>query len=249
LSIARKDWRWSCVVLVLLLPLPTAGPALAEYDDIVYPPARYGPERPLQQVMEDAGLTLDPDQHILAPRVEIEKSTYQLRLFSGDSLLKTYRIQLGKNARGAKTRRYDGRTPVGRYKICAHNKWSKYYLSLQLDYPNEADIARALKEKRIKQGQAESLRAARAAGNCPSGRTRLGGEIFIHGQLPRVTREILRCRRKAPPSRPDLQPGDLDPGRMKNFYNWTLGCIGMANPDIRELYRFLPDGTPVEIRE
>ena len=245
----RKNRRWSLVVLALVLLLLTAGTALAVYDDIVYPSARYGPEKPLQQIVEEARLTLDPDQRILDPRVEIEKSTYQLRLFSGDSLLKTYRVQLGKYARGTKTRRYDGRTPVGSYRICAHNKWSRYYLSLQLDYPNEADIARALKEKRIKQGQAESLRAARAAGKCPGGRTRLGGEVFIHGQLPRVTREVLHSKRKAPPSRPDLQPGDLDPGRMKDFYNWTLGCIGMANPDIRELFRFLPDGTPVEIRE
>jgi murein L,D-transpeptidase YafK len=236
-------------VLVLLLSFLTAGTALAEYEDIAYPPARYGPEMPLQEIIQAAGLTLDPDQHIPSPRVEIDKSTYQLRLFSADSLLKTYRIQLGKNAHGAKTRRYDGRTPVGSYRICAHNKWSRYYLSLQLDYPNEADIARALKEKRITQGQAASLQAARAAGGCPGGRTRLGGEVFIHGQLPRITREVLHSKRKHPPSRPDLQPGDLDPGWMREFYNWTLGCIALANPDIRELYRYLPDGTPVEIRE
>jgi murein L,D-transpeptidase YafK len=244
-----KGSSWGLVALVLLLSASAAGAALAVYEDISYPPARYGPEKPLPQIIEETGLTLDQDQRLLAPRVEIEKSTYRLRLFSGDSLLKTYRIQLGKNAHGAKTRRYDGRTPVGVYKICTHNKWSRYYLSLQLDYPNEADIARGLKEKRINRGQAESLRAARAAGKCPSGKTRLGGEIYIHGQLPRITREVLHSRRKHPPSRPDLQPGDLDPGWMKEFYNWTLGCIALANPDIRELYRFLPDGTPVEIRE
>jgi murein L,D-transpeptidase YafK len=235
--------------LVLLLALLIPHPARAEYEDITYPPARFGPEKPLSQIITESGLALDPDQRIPDPRVMIEKSTYQLRLYSGDSLLKTYRIQLGRNAHGAKTRRYDGRTPVGSYRICSHNKWSRYYMSLQIDYPNEADIARAVKEKRITERQADALRASIAAGKCPSGRTRLGGEVFIHGQHKKVTREILHSRRKYPPSRPDLQPGDLDPGHMKTFYNWTLGCIALANPDIRELYRYLPDGTPVEIRE
>ena len=44
-----------------------------------------------------------------------------------------------------------------------------------------------------------------------------------------------------------FSPAIEDPGTMTDGYNWTLGCIGMTNPDIRELYRFLPDGTPVEI--
>ena len=29
--------------------------------------------------------------------------------------------------------------------------------------------------------------------------------------------------------------------------NWTLGCVAMSNADIRELYRFVADGTVVEI--
>jgi murein L,D-transpeptidase YafK len=193
-------------------------------------------------------VALDQDQRLVNPRVEIEKSTYELRLYSGDSLLKTYRIQLGRNAHGAKTRRYDGRTPTGSYRICSHNKWSRYYLSLQLDYPNEADIARALKEKRITARRAESLRAALTVGRCPAGRTPIGGEVFIHGQHPGMTREVLHHKR-SPRSRSDLQPGDIDPSTLKVLSNWTAGCIAMTNPDIRELYRYLPDGTPVEVRE
>jgi hypothetical protein len=237
------------IVLAFLILWAAAGAAAAAYEDINYPSARYGPNAPLAQIVGQKALALDGDGHLVRPRVEIEKSTYQLRLFAGDSLVKAYRIQLGTHPRGAKTRKRDGRTPVGWYKICTHNQWSRYYRSLQLDYPNEADIARGLRERRITPGQAEGLRAARAAGRCPSGRTRLGGEVFIHGQLPQLTRELARTPRKGSPSRPDLQPGDLDPGKMRLFCNWTLGCIGMANPDIRELYRFLPDGTPVEIRE
>ncbi len=237
------------VVIALFACLGAARPARGvDYEDITYDPARYGPEKPLAEVVQDSALVLDEGQFIPNPRIEIEKRTYRLMLYTGDSLLKTYRIQLGKRVRGAKTRRYDGRTPVGSYRICTHNKWSRYYLSMQIDYPNEADIARAIAEKRISEAEARTLRDALAAGDCPSGRTRLGGEIFIHGQFPKVTRQIMREKRK-PTTRKDLQPGDLDPGRMKEWYNWTLGCIGMANPDIRELYKHVPNGTPVEIRE
>jgi lipoprotein-anchoring transpeptidase ErfK/SrfK len=39
----------------------------------------------------------------------------------------------------------------------------------------------------------------------------------------------------------------MAPATLKQFYNWTLGCIGMTNPDIRDLYQYILDGTPVQI--
>ncbi len=229
---------------------PAAGPAAArlEYEDIHYDAALYGPDLPLAELIQKAGLVLDQEQHLPGARLEIIKSTYSLRLFAGDSLLKTYRIQLGKWPTGAKTRRNDGRTPVGSYRICGRNGGSRYYLSLQIDYPNEQDIRQGLETKAITLAQAEALRAELASGKCPTGRTRLGGEIFIHGQHPNVTRRI-RGERRRPSARNDLQRGDLDPSTLEDWYNWTLGCIALTNPDIRELFRCLPDGTPVEIRE
>ena len=237
------------VVLVAILP-GLAGGARAEdyYEDITYDPKLYGPERPLEAIVQEAGLTLDQGAYLPQARVEVIKSSYQLKLYSGEKLLKTYRIQLGKRPRGTKTRKNDSRTPDGTYRICGHNRGSRYYLSLQLNYPNEADVDQALGQKRINAAQAQSLKDALAAGDCPCGRTRLGGEIFIHGQWPPITRQLRREKRK-PSARTDLQAGDLDPGRMRQFYNWTSGCIGMANPDIRDLFKFLPNGTTVEIRE
>lgn len=237
----------AALVLAVLALLAPAG-AFAEYDDIVYPASRYGPEVPLTQVVQDSAVVLDPDGYLPDARVEIEKSTRQLRLFSGGRLLKTYRMQLGKNPKGTKLRRYDGRTPVGSYKVCGRNRWSRYYLSLQIDYPNEQDIARGVREKRITEAQARTLREELAQGACPRGNTRLGGEIFIHGQHPKITRQV-RAEKRKKSTRKDLEPGDLDPGAMKEWYDWTLGCIALANPDIRELFRLVPDGTPVEIRE
>lgn len=49
-----------------------------------------------------------------------------------------------------------------------------------------------------------------------------GGDIFIHGQ---------------PTGRP---------GRMRG--DWTDGCIALTNAQIEELWRIVPDGTPIEIR-
>jgi murein L,D-transpeptidase YafK len=37
-------------------------------------------------------------------------------------------------------------------------------------------------------------------------------------------------------------------GRAHRFVDWTVGCIAITNPEIEELYRIVPDGTPIEIR-
>jgi murein L,D-transpeptidase YafK len=50
-----------------------------------------------------------------------------------------------------------------------------------------------------------------------------GGDIFIHGQ-----------------------PNQLVSGRMRG--DWTDGCIALSNAEIEELWRIVPNGTPIEIR-
>ena len=50
-----------------------------------------------------------------------------------------------------------------------------------------------------------------------------GGDIFIHGQ-----------------------PNGMTQGRMRG--DWTDGCIALSNDEIEELWRIVPDGTPIEIR-
>ncbi len=49
-----------------------------------------------------------------------------------------------------------------------------------------------------------------------------GGDIFIHGQPNGAGR------------------------RMRG--DWTDGCIALSNAEIEELWRLVPDGTPIEIR-
>lgn len=36
-------------------------------------------------------------------------------------------------------------------------------------------------------------------------------------------------------------------GRLHLFDDWTLGCIAVTNPEIEEIWRVVPDGTPIEI--
>lgn len=49
-----------------------------------------------------------------------------------------------------------------------------------------------------------------------------GGDIFIHGQPTGMS------------------------GRMRG--DWTDGCIALTDTEIEELWRIVPDGTPIEIR-
>jgi murein L,D-transpeptidase YafK len=49
------------------------------------------------------------------------------------------------------------------------------------------------------------------------------GDIFLHGQ-----------------------PNALPIGRLPG--DWTDGCIALANIEIEEIWRLVPDGTPIEIR-
>jgi len=67
---------------------------------------------------------------------------------------------------------------------------------------------------------ADDIAAAAKAGVPP------GGDIMIHG----------------------LANGFGWVGRLHRLKDWTLGCVALTNPEIEELWKLIPDGTPVEIR-
>ena len=93
-----------------------------------------------------------------ADLVVVSKKRREMVLLRGESVLRTYRIALGREPVGPKRQEGDGRTPEGRYVIDRRNAKSKYHLSLHISYPDAADVARA-----------------REAGVDP------GGDIMIHG--------------------------------------------------------------------
>lgn len=83
-----------------------------------------------------------PDQG-KADRVVVLKGARRLMLLRGASVLRTYRIALGRTPQGAKVAEGDGRTPEGRYVLDWRNPRSRFYRSIHVSYPNDADRARA----------------------------------------------------------------------------------------------------------
>ncbi|HVY82050.1 MAG TPA: L,D-transpeptidase family protein [Steroidobacteraceae bacterium] len=79
----------------------------------------------------------------LADRVVVYKSERKMLLMRGDSILRTYKIALGLNPIGHKERAGDFRTPEGRYYLTRRNPRSDFFLSIQVSYPNEADVRNA----------------------------------------------------------------------------------------------------------
>jgi murein L,D-transpeptidase YafK len=104
----------------------------------------------------------------LADQVIVRKGDRQLLLLRQGEVLRTFRVALGLNPEGHKQAEGDFRTPEGKYRLTRRNPNSEYFLSIQIDYPNEQDMKRARRH-----GQ------------------RPGGAIMIHGQpnLPRKSRE------------------------------------------------------------
>ncbi len=212
----------------------------------VYEPGLYGPERSLAELLKKGRIRVEGGK-IRGARLLANKARRRLELWAGRRMLKAYRIQLGIVPRGAKTRQGDRRTPEGEYFICAH-KGSTYYLALWISYPNLEDARRGLRAGLITARQYDEAAAALKAGRCPPQGTRLGGDLLLHGQLPEVTAERTAAYRNNPAGlRPGLRPGDVDPATVKDFQDWTEGCIALFNPDIRELYEHVADGTPLKI--
>jgi len=53
-----------------------------------------------------------------------------------------------------------------------------------------------------------------------------GGDIMLHG----------------------LKNGDSNIAYYHGYFDWTKGCIAVTNTEIEEIWRLVPNGTPIEIR-
>ena len=80
-----------------------------------------------------------------------------------------------------KIRAGDRRTPEGEFYICSKNSHSQFYLSLGISYPNREHAERGLRDGLITRAQYHQIVLALKRGSVPPQYTRLGGEIFIHG--------------------------------------------------------------------
>ena len=111
-----------------------------------------------------AGQAIKPS--LRADRVLVLQKDRTLELLNAGKVIKTYKIALGGDPVGAKTRQGDHKTPEGVYMLDSRNAHSKFYKSIHISYPNVQDRA-----------------AARKNGVSP------GGDVFVHG-LPNGYRYV-----------------------------------------------------------
>ncbi|MGL4317921.1 MAG: L,D-transpeptidase family protein [Pseudomonas sp.] len=79
-------------------------------------------------------------------KVLVIKSERKLHLMGRGEVLKTYRVSLGKEPKGAKLREGDSRTPEGFYWIDWRKISERYNLAMHISYPNARDAAGARKK-------------------------------------------------------------------------------------------------------
>jgi murein L,D-transpeptidase YafK len=106
------------------------------------------------------GLVAGQQTPAMAPadRVIVTKQERTLTLLSRGRVLKTYKVALGGDPAGPKSRQGDHRTPEGTYVLDRRNPHSQFYKSIHISYPDAKDRARAGK-----------------MGVSP------GGDVYVHG--------------------------------------------------------------------
>lgn len=152
--------------------------------------------------------------------IVVYKSQAKLILFLDDKPIRTFHIAaLGKNPVGHKTRKGDGKTPEGNYRLMYKNPKSICDRSLELNYPNTDDARRAFEHHLITVDQYLQIVRATENHTMPPQSTLLGGNVFIHGAD--------HCMRH-----PEA----------------THGCIALHNSDMEKLFNLVPLETPMTIK-
>lgn len=118
------------------------------------------PEKPLKSILSE--LKINPK----TIRIVVDKSDYELSLWSGQTRLKTYPVVLGTSPVKDKRMEGDRCTPEGTFHIRAmypHKSWSKF---IWFDYPTTDSW--------------QKFNTAKRQGLIPQNAT-IGGDIGIHG--------------------------------------------------------------------
>jgi murein L,D-transpeptidase YafK len=159
-------------------------------------------------------------------RIVVWKARRQLWLVRDDIVVRRYPVSLGSSPLGAKEALGDKKTPVGTYYVYEKRDQTKYHRFLGLSYPSIDDAERAFRAGVIDANTWADIFVAAKLHQKPPWNTPLGGFVGIHGTGADGQRALLR-----------------------QLYDWTDGCIALSDRDVEELYRVVPVGTPVEIRE
>ncbi len=124
---------------------------------------------------------LRPVQDIKAPELYIYKDKRRLYVLDRGVLVRNYPIGLGKNPKGDKKEKGDGRTPEGTFYVCLKNPRSKFYKSVAISYPSRKHAESAFMAGLISPTQYRDIILALERKVQPPWNTPLGGNIFIHG--------------------------------------------------------------------
>ena len=115
------------------------------------------------------------------PRIVVYKAKRRMELYSNNALVRTYKVGLGLNPIPDKIRQGDRATPEGDFYVFTKNNKSAFYLSLGISYPNAEDAERGLRDNLISKAQRDAILNAIKRKGTPPQTTRLGGDIYIHG--------------------------------------------------------------------
>jgi murein L,D-transpeptidase YafK len=114
----------------------------------------------LQEQVEAVGLRFPPSRLVIVGLKQERVLEVWAGAGAGWKRIRSYAILAASGRSGPKRREGDLQVPEGVYRLTGFNPNSGYHLSLRVDYPNAFDRAAARTE----------------------GRTRLGGDIYIHGR-------------------------------------------------------------------
>jgi murein L,D-transpeptidase YafK len=104
------------------------------------------------------GMAQTTGKPLRADRVVVLKKERTLQLLSQGKVIKTYKVALGGDPVGAKTRQGDHKTPEGFYVLDSRNAHSRFYKSIHISYPSARDRA-AVRQNHVSPG----------------------GDVFVHG--------------------------------------------------------------------
>jgi lipoprotein-anchoring transpeptidase ErfK/SrfK len=141
---------------------------------------RYASPERIVQWQQMAKDTVEWSRTHRAPAIVVSKAERTLTLYRNGQKVQSYPVRLGFN--GIREKRYqgDGATPEGRYRITSKRGQgqTQFYRALVLDYPNQEDRRRFVRER--KTGHIPALRG-------------IGGQIEIHGVENELMAQTLGC--------------------------------------------------------
>jgi hypothetical protein len=160
----------------------------------------------------------------LDKNITVMKSQRILEVYMGDSLIKQYPIELGRDPMGDKKQQGDMKTPEGTFYVAMHVNPSKFGKALLYSYPSikhaRAGLERLCEDNSgemvpcISEDQFKAIENAHESCETPPQDTLLGSYLEIHGK-----------------------------GNNENErWDWTHGCTALTNSDMEEIFGFAEKG-------